>query len=372
MAVEELDVALQVVGVGELVDELVDDALLGIRELEGVRGVEGGEVARHEVVGGAVDGDRAGIEVNLVEQKPVFHVELGMAQDDLPLELEEQHVDGLQERIDALAVRIGALRERHELAQRDAVVVLEDLVVLVAQVVAQHGDDAGRYARGGAHPQDVVVAPLDIGALMRAAQQPVHDLGRPAAAVEDVADQMDVVDREHLDELGERADEVLGGVGLQDGIDDALVIAHAVVVLVWVRVQQLIDDVGEIVRDGLADLRARVAAGEPARDGNETVEHGLVPGGGVQARAAHELDLLTRVVDERAQVALFLLGERVAEVLVHVLADDAGAVVEDVQEGLVLAMQVAHEVLGALGQVENGLQVDDLGEHCALVAELLG
>ena len=33
---------------------------------------------------------------------------------------------------------------------------------------------------------------------------------------------------------------------------------------------------------------------------------------------------------------------------------------EDVEEGLVLAVDVGDEVLGALGQVQDGLQIDDL------------
>ena len=89
-------------------------------------------------------------------------------------------------------------------------------------------------------------------------------------------------------------------------------------------------------------------------------------------RAAGELELFVRIVDERAQLALLLLGKGAGENLVHVLAHHARAVVEDVQERLVLTVKVAHEMLGALGQVEDGLQVDDLGEHRLLRGELLG
>lgn len=48
-----------------------------------------------------------------------------------------------------------------------------------------------------------------------------------------------------------------------------------------------------------------------------------------------------------AEVRLLLLGERVAEDVVNVLPYHARAVVQDVQERLVLAVQVAHEMLGA-------------------------
>ena len=363
--------ALQVVGAGELAYQLVHDLALLVAERVGVGGVHGGEVARHERPGAPVYLHGSGVQVDLVQQQAVFHVELGMAPDDGALKLEQQHVDGLDKGRDGLAVAIRAVGKRHQCAQRDAVVVLKDLVVAVAQVVAQHGDDARGLAGGGAHPQDVVVAPLHVQALRVAALEPVHDLGRAAAAVEDVAHQVDVVHGQALDELGQRADEVLGGIGFQDRVDDALVVAHAVVVLVGVRVQQLVDDIGVVVRDGAAHLGAGVAAGELARHGDELPQHGLVPGGGVLPGLAHQLDLLARVVDERAQVVLCRPVQLALEDDIHVLAHNARAVVEDVHEGLVLAVEVAHEVLGALGQVENSLQVDDLGERRLLVGKLL-
>jgi len=86
----------------------------------------------------------------------------------------------------------------------------------------------------------------------------------------------------------------------------------------------------------------------------------------------HQGDFLVRIVNERAKVGLFLVGEVVAENLVHVFAYHARAVVEDVHERLVFAMEVAHEVLGALGQVKDGLEIDDLGEDRLLCGKVLG
>ncbi len=73
------------------------------------------------------------------------------------------------------------------------------------------------------------------------------------------------------------------------------------------------------------------------------------------------------------QSSAFSRSERlVAENLVHVLADHARAVIQDVQERLVFAMEVAHEVLGALGQVQDRLEIDDLGENRLLRGKVLG
>ena len=180
-------------------------------------------------------------------------------------------------------------------------------------------------------------------------EQAVHNLGRAAASVEDVAHQVQVVDGQPLDERGERLDKVVGAGGLQNGLNNALVIAHAIVVLVRMRVQQLVDDVCVIAWDGLAHLGARIAARKRASDHDELVKHRLVPGWRVLAPAADQVDLLARVVDERTQLALFVKGERVAKDLVDMFAHDARAVVEDVHKGFVLTMHVAHKMLGALG-----------------------
>lgn len=95
-----------------------------------------------------------------------------------------------------------------------------------------------------------------------------------------------MVDGEALDERGKRLDKVVGAGGLQNGLHDALVIAHAIVVLVRMRVQQLVDDVGVIARDGLTHLGARIAARKRAGDHDELVKHRPVPGGRVFAPAA--------------------------------------------------------------------------------------
>ena len=137
------------------------------------------------------------------------------------------------------------------------------------------------------------------------------------------------------------------------------------------RVQQLVNDVGVIARDGLADLGARVTAGQGTRHHQQALEHDLVPARRRDVLQMRECELLMRIVDEGAQVALFLLGELVAEDIVHVLAHHARAVVENMQERLVFTVQIAHEMLGALGQVEDCLQVDDLGKHRLLRGKML-
>ena len=79
-------------------------------------------------------------------------------------------------------------------------------------------------------------------------------------------------------------------------------------------------------------------------------------------RAADQVEFLARVVDERAQVGLLAGVELVGKEVRHMLADGARAVVEDMDESLVLSVQVAHKVLRGRRQVADGLEVDDLGK----------
>ena len=67
------------------------------------------------------------------------------------------------------------------------------------------------------------------------AHQAVHNFCRAAAAVKDVSHKMQVIDGQAFDERRERADKVVGRVGLENRVDDALVIANAVVVLIRMR-----------------------------------------------------------------------------------------------------------------------------------------
>ena len=52
-----------------------------------------------------------------------------------------------------------------------------------------------------------------------------------------------------------------------------------------------------------------------------------------------------------------------AEGQIHLFPDDAGAVVENMAKSLFFPVEVAHEMLGALGEVEDGVEIDQLGTH---------
>ena len=368
--VEEVHVRAELVGGADRLEEVVHDAGLLGGELVGPRRVERGEVTRAQLVGPPAHLARPALRVDVPEQQPVLHPPVGMARDGLPLQLEEDDGDGLLHRAHPVVGAIGRLREERELAQRHSVGALQDLEAVIVDVVA---DDGGK-ARGGpcgcAHPHDVMVAPLQVDGVV--AHEAVDDLVGVRTAVEHVADDVEVVHREALHERGEAHDEVVCRARLNDRVDDAPMVALALVALPGGGVEQLVDDVGVLDGHGAAHLGARVGVGEEAREAHEAHERDRVPLVRGSALLPQAAELAVGVVDEGAEVGLLSERELKAERVRHALSNDAGAVGEDVLERLVLAVHVRDKVLGALRQVEDGLEVDDLRVRRARGGELLG
>ena len=223
--------------------------------------------------------------------------------------------------------------------------------------VGQHGGHQRPGAGGGAHPQNVVVAPLNVHAVV--VQQGVHDDIRPGAPVKDVAHDVQVVHRQALDDAGHRLDEAGGLADADDGVDDVLVVIPLVGLLV-VGVEQLVDDVGVVLGQSLSHLGAGVLGGHPAADFNEPVEGDLVPLVQILYLLLHQGQLFLGVIDKRGQLIPVVPGHAGAEQLIQLLFNHAGTGVQNVQERLVFSVDIGDEVLRALRQVHDRLQVDDL------------
>ena len=149
------------------------------------------------------------------------------------------------------------------------------------------------------------------------------------------------------------------GLARDDRRDDAVVVRLLILHLLLL-VQKLFDDIGVVFGKRPSHLGARILGRDAAVDAHQAVDGRLVPIVEFLFRRFDEGKLLLGIVDERCERFLLLGGEGIFEFFVDLLADGARTVLQDVQEGFVLAVDVGDEVLGALGQVENGRKVDDL------------
>ena len=177
----------------------------------------------------------------MVEQQAVVHPEFRTAADDLAFQLElydrdrlvhagrsvglsfhrRSHPNALRTRDEQFAGVVSIRLSMANVAKRqevDAIAVLKGCQVAVAHAHADHVGDAPRVAGGGPHPEDVVVAPLDVEVMVVAKR--VHDDVGARPAVVDVADDVQQVDRQALDQVAHGDDEVIGPAGRDDRVDD--------------------------------------------------------------------------------------------------------------------------------------------------------
>ena len=178
-------------------------------------------------------------------------MEIRVAADELSLEFEHNHGDGALGRFDGGLVGIDMRGESRERAQADAVAALEHIGVVVAQGVAYDRRDADLTAQRRAHPEYIVIAPLDIDVRVMLYEQVEDSIG-PVAAVEKVAHDVQVVYGQPLDEHGKGHDEVGAAVNLHDGVEQALVIEELRVVGLGPRVHELDDNRGVAAWDETA------------------------------------------------------------------------------------------------------------------------
>ena len=196
-----------------------------------------------------------------------------------------------------------------------------------------------------------MVAPLDVEVVIVA--QYIHDFVGTRSAVVYIAQDVQHVDGELLYEVAHGDDEVVGPLRRDDGAHHYVYIGLLVGVA-RVLVQQFLDDVGEVGRQGLVHFRPRVLRRHVAAHFHQTVDVDEIPVvevASVGDAAFHKFQFQLRVVDERAQFFLFLGAQGLVEDLLHLALDSARGVAQHVLEGLVLSVQVGQEVLGAFGQV---------------------
>ena len=376
--VHEVDVPLELFAALEGGDQPVHHQLFPGAQGIGVLGVHGGEVGIQQGKLLPAHGANALFPIHLVQQEPVLHPVFRVGQDVLPLQLELDDADGLvHPGDDGLAVLVKILRllgqeagagvvpislqgELGQGAHVDAVAVFQKVVVVVAQADAHGVGDAAAVAGGGAHPEDVVVAPLDVHVALLF--QLVHDQMGAVPPVVDVAHDVQLVDDAVLHQMAHGDDELVRRVDVQDGVQDLAVVLLLVEVLA-AGGHQLGDHILKILGQHLADLGAGVLGGGDLAHRHQLLEGDGVPLPGEQSAAVQLAQLSLRVIDEGGQAVPVRGGHIVPQGLVDLPPDGAGGVAQNVPEALVLAVDVADKVFRPLGEIQDRAEIDDLGAH---------
>ena len=196
-------------------------------------------------------------------------------------------------------VRIDVKRQQSQRDHVDAVAVLQKIVIVVAQADPHGIGDAAGFSPCCAHPQDVVIAPLDVHIALFF--QFVHHQVRTFTPVIDVAYDVQLVDDGILDQVADGDDELVRVADVDDGIQDLAVVFFLVEVLA-AGGHQFRDDVFKIMREHFPHFGCGIFGGRDAADCHQLFERERVPFP-VQDVLLFELfELELRVIDQCGQL----------------------------------------------------------------------
>ena len=209
--------ALQFLTAHEHLLQAQHDLALFLREFVRMYRIHRREIHVFHGIFFAVHADRLFLEIDPMQQHPIFHMELRVSHDQLSFQLELQDSNcfmhlGVQPEIlgivigielDGKGIAVGILISfQCKCSQRqqvDAVAILQRGEITVSGRHSDHISDTGQTSGRRAHPHHVMVAPLDIHGMVFA--QSIHNNMRAGTSVVNITDDMQMIDDQLLDQV---------------------------------------------------------------------------------------------------------------------------------------------------------------------------
>ena len=362
LLIEVIHMAVQHSAFEEVRAQIRHDCLLGFRQridiFLPIRCIDGREIRAFQLIPFSItELNMRGTKINAVEQTAALHLEIRMAGNQLAFQFEHHHRDGSLSSFDGCFIRINACRKCRERAQADAITPFQHVGIMIAQGIAYNCCNTGLAAKCRPHPEHIVIAPLDIhGGMLH---QEIEDGIRTVATVEEIANDMQPVDRQAFDEDGECLDEIRTAVNLHDRIEQFLKIDELCLIGFRPCIHEFDNDRGIPLGYEATNLRSRVFIAHELGEFEQPRQVLPIPCRRCPPCFAHLLHLFPRIINQGTEFRFLLFGQPYAKDIIDFLPDDAGAIVEDVKKRRIFAMQIAHEMLDAFGQREIRLQIDD-------------
>ena len=373
---QKTDMPPQFLAVPEGVGEYGHQFLLRLRKPHGTVRVHRGKSAVPESVYPLANLHRPAAEIHSGKQIPLPHLPLRMGMDQLGLQLQLDHRDGLMHLsrqvsvdriINIVVIGMGIIQRTGIVAVHlpgkngkgphiQSVAVLQQVKIVVLDGNPDHIGDKSSVAGGCPDPGNIMVAPLNIH-IVHVHQFVQNDI-RPGPPVKDISDDVQLVNGQRLDQMAEGDNEGLRNSRLNNGSNDIVIIALLVHILG--HVQQFIHYVAQFPRNPLPHPGSGVLGGNGLADQDQPVDCQPAPLIGQLTLLPETLDLPLRIIDQAGQS--LSLGSRhgLPQHQVNLALDHAGRALKHMQESLILPMEVAEKIFRALGQASDGREVDDL------------
>ena len=158
-------------------------------------------------------------------------------------------------------------------SQVNSVSHLHHVKVVVFDVYSQHIGNACPASRCRTHPENVVIAPLEINIVI--VHEIIHNLVGSSTSVPNVSYYMESVNSQTADNICHLNDEILSFSALNQGVNNLhIVFTH---VVLRIGMEQFIDDVCILLGKSLADLGLGVLVGYGSQNLSELNDCSLAP-----------------------------------------------------------------------------------------------
>ena len=189
-------------------------------------------------------------------------------------------------------------------------------------------------------------------------QQLQHAI-RPGSPVEYIPHHVQSGHCKMLNQRGNLHNKPVGFPHVNQGLQQAVMIGHLVIILIRLGVKQFVQQKGICLRHSLAHLLPGIFGGKQFAERNHLLQGAAVPFPGKLLLLFQPLELFLGIVNQRTQAGDLPARHGSAEKHIDLFPDDAGAVIQNMAKRLVLPVNVTHEMFRALGQRQVCLQVHD-------------
>lgn len=163
-----------------------------------------------------------------------------------------------------------------------------------------------------------MITPLDVPTVV-AAHLVQDDVGSWTSIV-DIAQNMELVDSQALDDVGYSDDEIIGSACADNRINNNIDIG-CLVMIFGVLVQKLLDNIREIAWQRFSHLASGIFAGNITAYSHQLVQGDVIPVVNVGFVLLDEFQFLLRIVNKRAEFSLLLFAKGIAKEFVHLTLD---------------------------------------------------
>ena len=142
--------------------------------------------------------------------------------------------------LSARIVLVGLHCESCEWNKVDAISILECSHIAISQCYPDDIANTSIVSGGSAHPQHIVIAPLNVPAVV-AAESVHNDVGSGTTVV-DITENMQLVDNQSLNDIAYSNNKVVGAACSDNGLDDGTDVIRLILV-VGTLMEQLLNDI---------------------------------------------------------------------------------------------------------------------------------